>query len=218
MPWASISSRPGAGAVGGHDALELAEHALGRDALDPGGVAAGRGGGGRVDLEIELGHEADGAQRAQRVVGERGLGDHAHRPRLEVGAAAVRVEQLAAAQRLGHRVDGEVARREVGADVAVSQGDEVDVPAVAGADDAPGPEGAGELEATPARRARDRPRGLARVALEREVDVVGRPPEQPVADGAADEPRLPARERLARRLERLRSRLPVTWYPRGTRA
>ena len=62
--------------------------------------------------------------------------------------------------------------------------------------------------ATPPRRARDRPRGLARVAVERDVQVVRGAAEQPVAHGAAYEPRLTARERLARGLERLRRRAP----------
>ncbi len=52
-------------------------------------------------------------------------------------------------------------------------GHEVDVPAVAGPDDAPGAERAGEPERGAAGRARDRPRRVARVALERDVEVVG---------------------------------------------
>ena len=175
-------------------------------------MAADRGAGGGVELEAELGDEPDRAQGPQGVVLQRGLRDHPHGPRLEVGAAAVRVEQLAAAQRLGHRVDREVARGEVGVDVVVAQGDEVDVPAVARADDAPGPEGAGELEGDAAGGPRDRPRGVARVAREREVDVVRRPPEQPVAHGAADEPGRTTRERLAGDLEGA-----AHSYPRGTR-
>ena len=189
-------------AVGGHHALELAEHALGRDLVDAGRMTPGRRAGGGVQLELELGDEPDRAQRAQRVLLERLLGHHPHEPGLEVGAAAVGIEQIAARQRLGHRVDREVARREVGLDVAVAQRDEVDVPAVAGADHAPGPEGAGELEGRAAGGAGDRLRRFARVALERDVDVVGGAAEQVVAHRAADQPRLAARERVAGGLER----------------
>ncbi|MGN6659496.1 MAG: hypothetical protein ACTHKN_10950, partial [Achromobacter mucicolens] len=49
-----------------------------------------------------------GAPRAPRVGGARVRADHAQATRLEVGPPAVRIEQLAAVQRLGHRVDGEV--------------------------------------------------------------------------------------------------------------
>ena len=113
----------------------------------------------------------------------------------------MRVEQLAALQRLGHRVDREVARGEIGVDVAL-QRDEIDVPAVIGADHPPGPERAGQLERHAAGGARDRPRRLARVAVERDVDVVGRAAEQLVAHGAADQPRLAAGQRRAGGLER----------------
>ena len=125
----------------------------------------------------------------------------------------MRVDQLAPLQRLRHRVDREVARREVGGDVAVAQRHEVDVPAMLGTDDPPGPERAGQLEGEAARRARDRPRRLPRVALERDVDVVGGPAEQPVAHGAADEPRLAAGKHFAGGFERGPHR-----YSRGTRA
>ena len=80
------------------------------------------------------------------------------------------------------------------------------MPGVAGADHAPGAERAGELERRAAGGARDRPRGVARVAVEREVDVVGGAAEQAVAHRAADQPGLAARERLAGGLERLGSR------------
>ena len=146
------------------------------------------------------------------IVGHRGRGHHPDEPGLDVGAAAVRVEQVAAGQRLGHRVDREVARGEVGVDVAL-QGHEVDVPAVAGADDAPGPERARQLEGGAAGGARDRARRLARVAGQRDVDVVGRPAEQAVAHGAADHPRLAARQGLPCRLQRLRAQR----CSRGTR-
>ena len=77
------------------------------------------------------------------------------------------------------------------------------MPGVARPDDAPGAERAGELERRAAGVARDPPRRLARVAFERHVDVVDPAAEQPVAHRAADQPRLAAGQRLARRLERV---------------
>ena len=125
----------------------------------------------------------------------------------------MRVDQLAPLQRLRHRVDREVAGREVGGDVAVAQRHEVDVPVMPGADDPPGPERAGQLEGKAASRARDRLRRLLRVTLERDVDVVGGSAEQLVAHGAADEPRLAAGQHFAGGFERRPHR-----YSRGTRA
>ena len=87
------------------------------------------------------------------------------------------------------------------------------MPAMLGADDPPGPERAGQLEGEAARRARDRPRRLARVLVEGDVDVVGGPFEQLVAHGAAYEPRLTAGQHLPRRFERRPHR-----YSLGTRA
>ena len=193
--------------------LELAEHALGRDTRQARRVAGDRGRGRGLDRQVELDRDPDGAQRAQRVVGERVGPDHAQAPRLEVGAAAVRVQQLAAGQRLGHRVDGEVARGEVGHDVAVAQDHEVDVPGVTRADDAPGAERAGELERRAAGRTRERARGLPRVVRQREVEVGRGAAEQPVAHRAADDPRVAAGEDSAHVLERHGHRT----YSRGTR-
>ena len=109
-PYAVISSSPRR-AASRADPLELGEHALGGDALDLRRVRRHRGARRRLEVEAELDGDPHGAQRAQRVVGQRALGDHPHDPALEVLPAAVRVEQLAAAQRLGHRVDREVALR-----------------------------------------------------------------------------------------------------------
>jgi hypothetical protein len=60
-----------------------------------------------------------------------------------------------------------------------------------------------QLEGDAAGGAGDGPRRLARVAGQSDVDVVGRPPKQAVANGAADEPGLLAGQRLARSFERL---------------
>ena len=202
------------GALGAHDPLELGEHALGRHRGEPGRAAAHRLARLRLELEVELDREARRAQGAQRVVGERRRRDHAQPPRLQIGPPAVGVEQLAACERLGHRVDREVAGGEVGGEVVVAQPHEIDVPGTASrralvtaslapADDPPGPERARELERRPARRPRDRAGGRARVARDRDVEVAGRAPEQPVPERAADEPGRLAGERRAGGLQRI---------------
>jgi hypothetical protein len=139
-------------------------------------------------VEVELDREPRRAQRPQRVVGERAGADHPQPPRREVGAAAVRVEQLAARQRLGHRVDREVARGEVGGEVAVAQRTRSTCQAWPRADDAPGPERAGERERVRAPRgATRRRRRAASPATRGRGRVVAA--EQPVAHRAADDPR-----------------------------
>ena len=72
-----------------------------------------------IGLEAELRDEPRRAQHAQRVVEERDLGRErrAQAPRREVDRAAERVDELGLGQPQRHRVDGEVAAREVGLDV-----------------------------------------------------------------------------------------------------
>ena len=100
---------------------QLGEHALG------GGLGHPRGGRAREPLglgvgrEAELGGEARQAQRPAADRARRRPGPSTRSMRgLEVGAAAVRVDQLAAAASSGHRarhrVDGEVALAQVGLD------------------------------------------------------------------------------------------------------
>jgi hypothetical protein len=202
----------------GDDALELGEHALGRDGPDRGRVLVHRPPRPGLDLEAELDGEAHGAQRAQRVVGERPAGDHPQAAGLEIGGAAVRIDQLAAGQRLGHRVDGEVARREVGVQVPVAQRQQVHVPGVAGPDGPPAAELVRELERRPAGRLRDPAGRPARVARDGEVDVVGGAAEQAVADRPADEPRgLAGQRRPSRVQRRAHAGSPSRWCSRGTR-
>ena len=68
-----------------------------------------------VGLELELRDEARRAQHAQRVVDERDLGGErrAQPPRREVGGTAERIDELGVGQSDRHRVDGEVAAREI---------------------------------------------------------------------------------------------------------
>ena len=166
-------------------------------------MLAHRRGGGGLDLQLELGGEPGRAQGPQRVVRERLGAHHPQPPRLQVGAPAVRVEQLAAAERLRHRVDGEVARGEVGGEVVVAQADEVDVPGVAARDHAPGAECAGQHERGAGARAGHRARGRLRVAGEGDVEIGGVAAEQPVAHRAADDPGLRLADARACGLERV---------------
>ena len=179
---------PGHRPLAGHHALELLEDGLGGDARQRRGVLAhGRGRGG-LERELELGRQPRRPQRPQRVRGQRLGAHHPQPPRLEIGATAVRVDEVAAAQRLGHRVDGEVACGEVDLEVVVAQAHDVDVPAVAAPDDPPGAEGAGQLERRRVPGARDRPRRPRGIAGQRDVEVGGGAPEQAVAHRAADDP------------------------------
>ena len=121
------------GAARRRSPLELAEDPLGRDPLEPGRRAA-RSPRAVAGSSVRSSSTASRTARSVRSGSSASAAgaDHPQPPRVEVGAAAVRVEQLAARERLGHRVDREVARGEVGADVAVAQRDEVDVPGVVG--------------------------------------------------------------------------------------
>ncbi len=192
----------GAGGRRADDLLELAEDALGRDPLQPGRLAPDRRRRLRLDRQLEVDGEPHGAQRAQRVVGQGAGAHHAQQPGREVGLAAVGVEQLPARERLGHGVDGEVARREIRADVVVVQADEVDVPGVTRPDDAPGAEGARQAEGRGADAAGQRAGAVRGVAGQRQVEVDRRPPEQPVTHGAADDPGLAVAEQRPRLVER----------------
>ena len=72
-----------------------------------------------------------------------------------------------------------------------------------GPDDAPRAERAGEPERRAAGRARERARGVRGIFRDREVEVRRGAAEQPVAYGAADDPRLAPGEDLAGRRERV---------------
>ena len=206
-------------AVAGEDPLELGEDALLRDRGDARRLLAGELARRVHRLEAELGREPHEPQRAQRVVGERARPDGAQAARGEVGLAAVRVDALAALQRLRHRVDREVAQREVGFERAAAQRAEVRLPRAVAGHHAPGAELVGELERRAAHGAREAARGGGDVAVDDEVEIGRRTLEQAIADRAADEPRLAAGERLARRRDGVAqgSASPSRWYTRGTR-
>src|SRR3954453_6196051 len=137
------------------------------------------------------------------------------------------VADPAPVQRLGHGVDGEVPRGEVGVERPALQRLEVDLPRLPRPDDAPAAEDVGGLErgaaGGPERGPPGGPRDPARpgpgVALEDDVDVVagGAASEEPVADRAADDPGARVAERLADGLDH-GAGAPSRWYARGTRA
>ena len=165
-----------------------------------------------VRLEAELRDEAEGADEAQRVLAEALRRDGAQAARLEVGAAAERVDELAGLEPAGHRVDREVAaahvvlhrQRRVGDDLEVVPagpgGDllarrrELDPgrrqlpdPAVARVEpDADEPVGDDEVLDAPVRGERG-PQALGVEAGHEEVGVLRVQPEQLVSHGAADD-------------------------------
>ena len=173
------------GVVGLEQPPDLDEDAL---AAGPGGqvgIAPGQPLGIRVDGEPQLVREPGQAQKPQRIVGEHLLGDGPQPAGLEVGAAAVGIEQVAAGKRDGHGIDREVAPAEIVGDRTTAGGD------VHGAPVAHHPPGTVPLRQRERRSARapgERTGGLAGVALDDEVDVDHRPPEQQIANAAADKP------------------------------
>ena len=204
----SISSSPSTGRSPADDPLELGEHPLGGDPLE---LRRALGAPPRA-VSGSISSSSSTAMRAARSVrsgsSASALGaDHPQPPRLEVGAAAVRVEQLAAGQRLGHRVDREVAGGEVGAEVVVAQASRgrrarrAPRPTTRQAPNAPE-----SCERRAARPRGDRARrrlGSPASARSRSAVVAA---EQAVAHRAADDPRgSPPASAVARGLERRRS-------------
>ena len=107
---------------------------------------------------------------------------------MQIVDAAERIDVPPAAQRLGDRVDREVALRQVGLDRPADERQHVDLPAVVPGDDAPDPERLRQREHVRVGAAGERPGEPARVAADRDVVVVGRAPQQPVADRPAHQP------------------------------
>ena len=127
--------------------------------------------------------------------------DHPQPPRLEVGAPAVGIEQLAAASgsAIALIVKSRAARSAARSSSRSRTRSTCQPWLRATTRQAPNaPESSNAIP--PAARATARAAGL-RVAGERDVEVGGRAPEQAVADGAADEPGRLAAEALARGLQ-----------------
>ncbi|HEX8959226.1 MAG TPA: hypothetical protein VF770_05340, partial [Solirubrobacterales bacterium] len=132
---------------------------------------AGQGQRAGLDLEVQLGREADGAQQPQRVGREAPPADDAQQPSLEVGEAAVGVERLSPGERDRDGAEREVARGQVGLDRAAAQRRDVDLPGAVGRRRPPARELGRELEGVAAAGPGDRLRGGGGIAAHGEVEV-----------------------------------------------
>ncbi len=110
--------------------------------------------------------------------------------RLQVGHAAVRIDQLATPgqQLSGDGVDREVASTQVLIERLPHQRRQIHLPVLVVRAHAPGAELLGELERVTTGSAAEFSRQPADVAIHGQVEVGGLAAEQSVADGAADEP------------------------------
>ena len=141
----------------------------------------------RVEAEAELVLQPDGAQQAQRIGLEDGVGDGADRALGDVALPAEGIDEVSSLQRAGHRVEREVPASKVFLDPA-RQWREVDGPPVLERDP-PGavPLGEGKRRsAAGAGESAGRTLGLAA----RDVEVDHRPAEQLVAQRTTHEPAL----------------------------
>ena len=181
--------RPAARVVGGRAAPRARRAA--RSPLTPASAGAARSAGRRWRPRRARGRSprARRARRsdAQRVVVERRGRAEAQAARGEVVEAAQRVDELAAVERPGHRVDGEVARAQVGLDAALR---------VAGS-------GGPAAGAAAAARAAGRRRRARRRRTIRQVPKRVRRGEdgaaEPVGEAARERPRRRRRRRCRRR-------------------
>jgi hypothetical protein len=183
-------------AVAREDPFQLGEHALLRHGGRGGRARTGEPDGVGVRRERELRRQAHETDDAQRVRRERARPDGAQPPGGEIVRATVRVHEFAAAQRLGDRVDGEVAEREVAVQRAAAQRAEIDLPGAVGRHHAPRAELVGELECRAARGPPDSASGSGGVAIDDDIQVRRRAPEQRVAHRAADDPGGPVAQRV----------------------
>ncbi len=190
-------------AIAGEDLLELAEHALRGDLVDPRRSLRGRGDRSRLRLESQPGDEARQPQHTQRVAVEGLLRHHPKAAPLEVGRALVRIDQRAALQRLRDRVHREVALGEVLLDGLALQGGHVNLPAATRRVHPPGTEVAAQLEHGTTRDHGEMPRERPRVTGYRDVQIEHGAAQKPVAHRAADDPRRLVPQRLSRHLQRL---------------
>src|SRR5919204_433462 len=140
-----------------------------------------------LEPEAELVLEPHRAQQPERIVHEDALTDGAQQLLVQIAQAAEGVDRLPARERAGDRVDREIARRQVVLD-RLGERREIHCPPVRERDP-PGSVALGERERSAARAPRVCPRGAIGGAAG-DVEVHELPPEQLVADGTADDPRL----------------------------
>ncbi len=180
------------------DALARERHEAGR-VLDAGGII-----GGMAVQRAEARREAEIAQDAQMVFGDPGMriADEAHAPGEQVGAAAEIIVQRAVDRVRIERVHREIAPRRILAPVGAERDGGAppigrDVAAQGGDLDRRATEHSGNRPVRDAGRHRleagalDALHHLFRGVGRRDVDILDRQSEQPVANGAAHEARLP---------------------------
>jgi hypothetical protein len=193
------------------DVPKLREQPLGSHPRQLGGV--GPRGGRRVglDLQPELAGQAGRPQHPQRIVGEALLAHHSQPAGLEVGLPAMGIEQRTAVERLGERVDREVAAGEVLLDAGL-QRHEVDVPGAVRGQDPPCRVLLGQAEGASVARAGQHAGQGAGVRGDHQVEVDRRPSQEPVAHRPAHHPgRRPRQRRPGRPLGFAHAGSPSRW-------
>ena len=141
-----------------------------------------------LGLEVELARQPRQSQRPQRIGRERLRRHHPQAPQAKVLEAAQRIDEITSAKRLGDRVDGEVALAQIGLDRVSGERQHVDLPGAIAGGHPPRAEALRQLERVRVRRAREPAGERLGVARHGNVEVLGRPAEQPVAHGATDQP------------------------------
>ena len=221
-PSASISPSPPSARSAPISRLSSANTRSGATPASRGAARAGGLAPCRVDREVRARRRAGQPHRPAADRRANAAPDTTRRRRAaQVGEAAERVDEVAAAERLGDRVDRQVAPGEIVLDRLALQRHQVDLPAAVAGDHAPGAERLRERERVPARAAGDAARRSAAASPgDDDVEVGSR------AAAAAD--RAPRRRRASRRPERRRAPrsggrrsrvtgVPSRWYGAGTR-
>ena len=121
----------------GDDPPQLHEYALGGDTSQPTRACSGLAHGLRVRPQIQLERHPHEAQHPQGIVGERPGARHPQPSRARILEAAERIDRLPALERLGDRIDREVAQRKVSGERLAAQRLDVDLPAMVARDDSP---------------------------------------------------------------------------------
>ena len=194
---------PAERAVAPDDPFELGEDPLRRHRGEGGRKAARNLGSGAVDGQPQLDGEAGKAEGSQRIRRKRRRRDHPQPPGFEVHPAAERIDQLAAGEGLGDRIDREIALAEVILDRRAAERSEVDLPRVVACDHSPRPESLGQREGGRADPAGERACDRRGVSRDRHIKIDRRPPQQPVSDQTADQPCVGSGEQPPQRSKRI---------------
>jgi hypothetical protein len=167
--------------------------------------------GAVVAAEAELVLEPDRAHQAQRICLEDAVCNGTNRAPCDVLPPAEGIDEIASADRARHGVQGEIAAGKVILDTRSEWGEVDRAPVLER--DPPGTVPLGERERRTAPRPRERPRSeLGLTASDIEVDDGAA--EELVAQGAANEPTLRARKRLAQPVREVTHRRIRAWLSR----